>query len=103
MDPNCGREQACPYEVAAPGLATSVKSCDNAEGTVDPRQEFGDGHADSGRISALCPGERHEAGLSLGDLVVASTPALRTVVPESGDRQNDQLQIELHQSLLVKT
>ena len=49
--------------------------------------------------SGVRAGERHQPRLALGDLVVAGAPALRAVVAEAGDRQDDQARVELVQPL----
>ena len=51
------------------------------------------------RVVGVRTGQRHQAGLALGDLVVAGAAALGTVVPEAGDRQDDEPRVELVQPL----
>ena len=58
----------------------------SAIGTPDPLRVVGPG-----------AGQRHQAGLALGDLVVARAPALGPVVAEAGDRQHDQPRVALVQ------
>ena len=57
----------------------------SAIGTPDPLRVVGPG-----------PGQRHQPGLALRDLVVAGPAALRAVVPEAGDREHDQPRVALH-------
>ncbi len=57
------------------------------------------GRADALRVVGAGSGERHQPGLALGDLVVAGAPALRAVVAEAGDREDDQARVAPHQLL----
>ena len=44
-------------------------------------------------------GDRHQAGLALGDLVVSRTPTLGSVMAKTADGQHDQPRIEVVQPL----
>ena len=76
-----------------------VERGDDAVGAVHPGQQVGDRHADALRVVGPGAGERHEAGLALGDLVVAGAAALGPVVTEAGDRQHDEARVARHQRL----
>src|SRR5436190_1653852 len=56
-------------------------------------------HNDSLGGVGVRPGDRHEAGLALGDLVVARAPALGAVVAEPADAEDDESRVELVQPL----
>jgi hypothetical protein len=76
-----------------------VEGGDDTVGAVHPGEEVADRHADPLGVVGVGAGERHEATLALGDLVVAGAPALGAVVPEPADREEDETGVELVEPL----
>ena len=72
---------------------------DDAVGAVHAGEQVADRHPDPLRVVGVGAGQRHEAALALGDLVVAGAPALGPVVAEPADREHDQAGVELVQPL----
>ena len=64
---------------------------------VHPGEQVADRYADPLRVVGSGAGERHQAGLALGDLVVAGATALGAVVAEAGDRQHHEARVALHE------
>ncbi len=83
--------------VPDPGAAPLVERGHDAVGAVHPGEQVGDRDAHPLRVVGPRARQRHQARLALGDLVVARAPALRPVVAESGDGEDDQLRVALLQ------
>ena len=90
-------QQRGPHDATLPGDRTLVQRGQHAEGAVHAGEQVGDRDAHLGRLRGA--GDRHQAALALGDLVVARPLRLRPVVPEAGDRQHDQPGVELAKPL----
>ena len=99
VHPDDRREQRRPDDLPLAGRVPLVERGEHAVGAVHPGQQVGDGYADALRVVGTGPGERHQPGLALGDLVVAGTSALGSVVAEAGDREDDEARVAAHQLL----
>ena len=88
-------QQRRTHDPAAAGPGPFGEGGEDADRAVHPRDQVGDRHADLGGL--LGAGDRHQAALALGDLVVARPGRLRPVVAEPGDRQDHQPRVELVQ------
>ena len=95
-----GREQRGAHHPAAPGQRPLVQRGEHAVGAVHPGEQVADRDAHAGRLVGRRTGQRHQPGLALGDLVVARAAALGPVVPEPGDREDDQPRVDLVQPLV---
>ena len=91
--PRRSRPAATSARPARAGAVPLEQRGEHAVRAVHPGQQVGDRHADPLRVVRSGAGQRHQAGLALGDLVVAGPAALRSVVPEAGDRQHDQARV----------
>ena len=96
---DAGRQQRRTHDLALAGHVALVERGEDAVGAVHPGQQVRDRHADALRVVGTGAGERHQAGLALGDLVVAGAAALRSVVAEAGDREDDEARVAAHQLL----
>ena len=92
-----GGQQAGPHDAAPPGALPLVQRGDHAVGAVHPGEQIGDRRANAGGLVGICPGQAHQSGLTLGDLVVSGATALRPVVPKPSDGQHHQPGVELVQ------
>ena len=92
-----GGQQRRAHHLAAAGALALEQRGQHAVRAVHAGQQVADRDADLLRVLGAGPGHRHQAGLALGDLVVAGPAALGAVVPEPGDRQGDQPRVELGQ------
>src|SRR5690606_25407114 len=81
---------------AAPGALPLVQGGQHPGDAVARREDVGDRQADLAR-RARRPRHAHDARLALHDRVVAGAAALRPVVPEPGDRQDDEAGVQLVQ------
>ena len=95
---NAGDERGA-NDLALAGAFAFKESRKNTEGSVDAAQEVGNRHTDPLEVVRARTRDRHEPRLALGDLVVAGTTALGTVVAEAGDRQDHQARVELQAAL----
>jgi hypothetical protein len=71
-----------------------VQRRDGSIGAVHAGQQVTDRHADPHRLAIAGAGQRHDACLALGDLVIAGPPTLRPVVTEPADREHHQPRVE---------
>ncbi|GAA3099435.1 hypothetical protein GCM10020001_015030 [Nonomuraea salmonea] len=94
-----GGEQRGAHDPARAGPLALVERGGHAVRAVDAGQQVRDGRAHAVGLVGRRAGQRHQAGLALGDLVVARAAALGAVVAEAGDRQDDQAGVELVQPL----
>ena len=85
--------------VPRPVRSPLVQRGEHAVRAVHPGEQVGDRDADPLRVLGPGAGQRHEAGLALGDLVVAGPATLRPVVAEAGDREHHQPRVEAVQRL----
>jgi hypothetical protein len=76
-----------------------VERGDDPVGAVHAGQEVTDRHTDTLRVVGVRPGQRHQAALALGDLVVAGAAALGPVVAEAADGEQHEAGVELVQPL----
>jgi hypothetical protein len=90
MDADDRGEQRRPHHGAEAGAVPLVERRDHAVRAVHPGQQVRDRGADPLRVLGTGAGQRHQAGLALGDLVVPGPAALRSVVAETGDREDHQ-------------
>ena len=88
VHPDDRRQQGGAHDLPAPGGRPLVQRGDDAVRAVHPGEQVADRYADPLRVVGTGAGERHQAGLALGDLVVAGAPALGAVVAEAGDREH---------------
>jgi hypothetical protein len=89
------RQQRRAHDTPAAGAGPLVQRGDDTERAVHARDQVRDRDADLGRLAGA--GDRHQPALTLGDLVVAGSRRLRPVVPEPGDRQDDEAGVQLVQ------
>ena len=92
-----GGEQAGSDDPADPGGVPFVQRGDHPVRAVHAGEEVADRHAHPLWGVGVRPGHRHEPRLALGDLVVPGPSALRPVVSEPADAQQDQPRVELVQ------
>jgi hypothetical protein len=92
-------QQRGAHHASLAGAVALVEGRDHAVGAVHAGEEVADRHAHTGRLVGGGAGQRHQARLALGDLVVAGAAALRPVVPETADRQHDESGVDLVQAL----
>ncbi len=93
VHPDDRGEQRRTHDRADAGAVPLVERGDHAVGAVHPGQQVRDRGADPLRVVGPGAGQRHQAGLALGDLVVAGPAALRSVVAEAGDREHHQARV----------
>ena len=99
VDPDDRGEQRGAHLTADAGAVALVERGDDTVGAVHPGEEVADGDPDALRVVGVGAGERHQAALALGDLVVPGAAALGTVVAEPADPQDDEARVELVQAL----
>jgi hypothetical protein len=90
-------QQRRAHHLAAAGLLALHQRGQHAVGAVHAGQQVADRHAHPLGVVRPGPGQRHQAGLTLGDLVVAGAPTLGPVVAEAADRQLHQPRVQLGQ------
>ena len=99
MDTDDPGEQRGPDQAAASGPGPLVQGGEGSDDGVMAGDEVGDGDADALRVVRPAAGQRHQAGLALGDLVVAGATALGPVLAEAADLDDDQARVDLVQPL----
>lgn len=87
-------QQRRSHHPAAPGAVALAQCGEDAERAVHAGEQVGDRNAHALNVIGPRTGERHEARLTLGDLVVARPAAFRAVVTEPADGQDDQSRVE---------
>src|SRR5512132_3555241 len=92
-------EQRGPDDSAAPGPITVTKRGQDTVGAVHPGKQITDRYTDSHRLVRGWPGEAHQSGLTLRDLVVPRPSTFRPVVSEAGDREHHKPWVELVEPL----
>jgi hypothetical protein len=73
----------------------------NAERGEQAPTDIGDRAADAHRAAARLPGDRHDAGQALRDLIESGALAIRAVLSETGNARQHDSRIDLAQRLVV--
>ena len=94
VHPDDRGQQRRAYDAAASGRVAFVQRSHHAVGAVHAGEQVTDRHADPHRVARARAGQRHQAALTLGDLVIACAPTLGSVVAEAADREHDQPRVE---------
>ncbi len=97
VHPDDRREQARPDHLPATGPLPLEQGGEDAVGAVHPGEQVPDRNPDPLRIVRPRAGQRHQAALALGDLVVPGPASLRTIAPEPRDGQHNEPRVELRE------
>jgi len=92
-------QKACAHYPSDAGRVALVQGGDGTVGAVHACEQVTDRDPDAGGMLGVRTGQGHQAGLTLGDLVVAGSAALGPVMAEATDRQDHQGRVELVQPL----
>src|SRR5204863_8742074 len=88
-------------ELAASAVLPRVQRGEDTERRVHPRGDVRDRHPRAHAASARFAGDAHHAALGLHDEVERGAIAIRSVLPEAGDRAVDDAGLALARTLVV--
>ena len=88
-------------ELSAPGRLARVQRREYAECRIHPSRDVGNRHAGVNAATAGLAGDAHHSALRLHDEIERRTVAVRSVLPETGDRAVHDARLPLANALVV--
>ena len=88
--------------LAASGAFALCERSEDPRRCVHAREDVGDRHADLHGLAVRLPGDAHQAAHPLDEEVVPGAVAVRSRLPESGDRAVDEPRIERGEPAIVE-